>query len=105
MENVSLVASIVSVLVALSAIIISRIYYSRTTRLVQQHERMAHVLEKSVDQVYVMLNKLSLETEEAYGRIESGVSQLAEAAANVYTPEFDPQEDLSVPPSRNGKQL
>ncbi|MFB3119918.1 MAG: hypothetical protein ACE1Y2_05255 [Stenotrophomonas maltophilia] len=105
MEIVSLVASAVSVLVALGAITISRIYYSRTSRLVHKHERMAHVLEKSVDQVYVMLNKLSLETEEAYGRIESGVSQLAEAAANVHTQESDPQEDLSAPPSMNGKKL
>ncbi len=104
MEIVSLVASAVSVLVALGAITISRIYYSRTSRLVKKHESMAHVLEKSVDQVYVMWNKLSLETEEAYGRIESGVSQLTEAAANIYTPESDSQEELSAPPSRNGKQ-
>jgi hypothetical protein len=108
MEIVSLVASAVSVLVALGAITISRFYYSRTSRLVHKNERTAHVLEKSVDQVYVMLNKLSLETEEAYGRIESGVSQLAEAAAKVYTKESESQEDLedlSVPPSLNGKQL
>ena len=104
MEIVSIVASAVSVLVALGAITISRIYYSRTSRLVQKHERMAHVLEKSVDQVYVMLNKLSLETEEAYGKIESGVSQLTEAAASIYTPESDSQEELSAPSSRNGKQ-
>ncbi len=105
MEIVSLVASAVSVLVALGAITISRIYYARTSRLVDKYESMAHVLEKSVDQVYVMLNKLSLETEEAYGRIESGVNQLAEAAANVYTQEYDSQEELSAPPSLNGKQL
>ena len=104
MEIVSLVASAVSVMVALGAITISRFYYSRTSRLVHKNERTAHVLEKSVDQVYVMLNKLSLETEDAYGRIESSVSQLAEAAAKVYTQESDSKKDLSVPPLMNGKQ-
>ena len=111
MEIVTLVASAVSVVVALGAIIISRIYYSRTSRLVYTYERTAHVLEKSVDQVFVMLNKLSLETEEAYGRIESGVNQLADAAAQVYIQEndsqqeTDSQEDLSAPTSVNGNKL
>ena len=105
MEIIALAASAVSVLVALGAITISLIYYTRTSRLVQKNERIAHVLEKSVDQVYVMLSKLSLETEEAYGRLESGASQLAEAAAKVYTQESDSQEDLTASPSMNGKKL
>ncbi len=52
-----------------------------------------------------MLNKLSLETEEVFGRIESGANQLAEAAARVYIQESDSQEDPSVTPSLNGKKL
>ncbi len=46
MEIVTLVASAVSVGVALGAITISRIYYTRTSRLVYSYERTAHVLEK-----------------------------------------------------------
>ncbi len=105
MEIVSLAASAVSVVVAMGAITISRIYYSRTSRMVHKNERTAHVLEKSVDQVYVMLNRLSLESEEVYGRIETGVSQLAEIAAKAYTQESDAQEDLAAAPSANGKKL
>ena len=110
MEILTLAASAVSVLVALGAITISRIYYSRTSRLVYKYEGTAHVLEKSVDQVYVMLNKLSLETEEVYGGIESGVNQLAEAAAQVYIQESDSQQesdspkDLPAPPVKNGEK-
>ena len=52
-----------------------------------------------------MLNKLSLETEEVFGRIESGANQLAEAASRVYIQESDSQEDPSVTPSLNGKKL
>ena len=103
MEIFSLAASAVSVLVALGAITISRIYYSRTSDLVHKNERTAHVLEKSVDQVYVLLNKLSSETEAAYGKIESSVSQLAEAASKTYTPKSEPSEDVSARPSMNGK--
>ena len=105
MEIVSLVASAVSVLLALGAITVSIIYYSRTSRLVYKNDRTAHVLDKSVDQVYVMLNRLSLGSEEFYGRIETGVSQLTEAAAKVYAQESDSEEELSAPPSKNGKQV
>ena len=103
MEIVSLVASAASVLMALGAISFSFIYYSRTSHLVQKNERTAHALEKSIDQVYVMLNKLSRETEEAYGKIESGVNQLAEVAQQAHAANSEPDEDLSTPPSVNGK--
>ena len=106
MEIFSLAASAVSVLVALGAVTISRIYYPRTSDLVHKNERTAHVLEKSVDQVYVLLNKLSSETEAAYGKIESGVDQLADAANQTYPSKSEPSEDaadLAALPLMNGK--
>lgn len=105
MEIFSLIVSAVSALVALVAITISLVYYSRTYRLVHKNDCTVDVLAKSVDQVYVMLNKLSLETDEAYGRIESGVTRLAEAAAKVSSRESDSQEDIPAQPSMNGKHL
>ena len=103
MELLSLVASAMSVLIVLGGIIVSRIYYSRTSRLVHKHERTTQVLEKSVDQVYVMLTRLSHESEEAYERIESGVNHLAEAATKAYNPESGSKEEPLARPSINGK--
>ncbi len=103
MEYFALVASAVSTLVAIGAIAVSRIYYARTSRLVHRNEQTTKVLEKSMDQLHVMLNKLSHETDQAYGKLETGINQLSEAAQSATVKKSDPQQQLSGPLSKNGK--
>jgi len=123
-EIFTLIAAGASVAIAAVAIALSVVYFFMANRLFRKTEETVDEIEKSVNQMYGALTKLSKRSESSAAEIEGRVLQLQEVAEQIgqdarqlnnaasqameqapHQPFFDLQPSLQRAPLNNGDSL